>query len=598
MSGGVWRKVLATIAGLALVAGLAGFIASSAGLVLTSARPPHSALTTLVLHYTFKQSVARGASGVVVPAGLDLADPGLIRLGAEHFANTCASCHGGPGLGQSPLALSMRPSPQHLPAVVGQFSDAELFWIVREGVRFSPMPAWPAEGNFDEIWSVVAFLRQLPDMTADDFAALRTGTVGGVPVTPWGSTGPLSAVSLGVPSQPVAEYAYNAPTPGWTPLGLDERPLARCVACHGVDGSGAPTGGRAPNLTILSADDIATALRAYAEGRRESGIMAVVASALSGDQIAALGTYFADSLPDVASPPSPEGNAARGAELANLGKPEAGVPACLSCHADAERERIPLIRPPGLAGQSQRYLKARLDAFSEAHATGLRQAGWHPMPGLAAGLTADERADVAAYFAGLLPGGAPAPRPAPAPSGTDALAVDLVTRICSTCHKPTLAGDAKAAIPNLTGQSPEYIALQLWAFHAERRTASQMIQTAGRLTGADIAALAAHIGAMAPIPAPDGSVLSTEDRAVAERIAREGDAARGVPACASCHSPDGRAALALVPRLDGQGAAYLERRLAAFAERRDAAPYSPMPLIASSLTLAEQKALAALYASR
>ena len=85
------------------------------------------------------------ARACAIPETVDLADPGLIRLGAGHYANTCASCHGGPGLGQSPLALTMRPSPQHLPAVVGQFTDAELFWIVREGVRFSPMPAWPAE---------------------------------------------------------------------------------------------------------------------------------------------------------------------------------------------------------------------------------------------------------------------------------------------------------------------------------------------------------------------------------------------------------------------------------------------------------------------
>lgn len=597
MADGVWRRVALIVAGLGAVGAVGAAIAIGAGLILTSARPPHSALTTFVLHTAFKQSVARGAGGVTMPADLDLAEPGLIRLGGEHFANTCASCHGGPGLGQSPLALSMRPSPQHLPAVVGQFTDAELFWIVREGVRFSPMPAWPAEGNFDEIWAVVAFLRQLPEMTADDFAALRTGPQTDAPLTPWGETGPLAAVSLGIPSQPVAEYAYSAPTPGWTPIGLDERPLARCSACHGADGSGAPTGGRAPNLTILSAGDIEAALRGYAEGRRASGIMAVVASALSGDQIAALATHFAETLPDAASPASRAGDAARGAVLANLGKPQAAVPACLSCHAEAVRTRLPLSRPPGLAGQSQAYLQDRLDAFAEGHAAGLRPVGWHPMPGIAAGLEATERADVAAYFASLAPGQAPLPEPAAAPADAAAVAGDLKTRVCSKCHTGPLTGDAAAGIPNLTGQTPDYLALQLWAFHSGRRTVAQMLEVGERLTAPEIAALSAHLGSLpaAPGQAVTGTPPASDALAAAAQLAQAGDPARGIPACVACHGPTGPS---FAPRLDGQGRAYLDRRLAAFAEGRDAAAYSPMRLIAAALTLDERRALSEFFAAR
>jgi len=122
-------------------------------------------LATLVLHDTFKSSVARQAE--FVPAPPDLHNAGMIALGAQHFAQTCSSCHGGPGLGRSPLALSMRPTPQSLPAVMDRFTDQDLFVILRDGVRFNAMPAWPAKGNFKKILSVVAFLRQLPDMTPE-----------------------------------------------------------------------------------------------------------------------------------------------------------------------------------------------------------------------------------------------------------------------------------------------------------------------------------------------------------------------------------------------------------------------------------------------
>lgn len=84
-----------------------------------------------------------------------------IALGAQHYAQVCSSCHGGPGLGQSPQALGMRPSPQHLASVVSDFDGEQLFVILRDGVRFSAMPAWPADGNYAEIWHLVAFLRAM-----------------------------------------------------------------------------------------------------------------------------------------------------------------------------------------------------------------------------------------------------------------------------------------------------------------------------------------------------------------------------------------------------------------------------------------------------
>ena len=51
---------------------------------------------------------------------------------------------------------------QALPSVVGQFTDSELFEIVDHGVKYSAMPSWPTQARDDEVWSMVAFLRQLP----------------------------------------------------------------------------------------------------------------------------------------------------------------------------------------------------------------------------------------------------------------------------------------------------------------------------------------------------------------------------------------------------------------------------------------------------
>ena len=599
MMDNVWVRAAAIVAGLGVAAALIGGVVISAGLAPTSARPPDSELAVDVLHGTFKAAVTRGGESVRMPETLDLTDPGLIRLGAGHYANTCASCHGAPGMGQSPLALMMRPSPQHLPTVVGQFDDRELYWILREGVRFSAMPAWPADSNFDEIWAVVAFLRQLPDMTAAEFADLRIATDPDAPITPWGEAGEMVATSFGEPSPPRDEYAYLAPTPGWTPIGLDERPLGRCAACHGADGSGSVTNGHAPNLTILSEDEIAAALRGYADGSRPSGIMAVVASALSGDQIDALAAHYA-ALPDIASPAPTVGDVARGEIIATLGLPEAGVPACLSCHGAETRDRLPLIKPPSLQGQTQPYLMTQLDGFAELHARQPRRVAWNPMPGIAAALSDEDRADVAAYFTTLAPGAVVGPASMQPSAEQVATAEGLVGQVCARCHEGALTGDAAAGIANLTGQSAAYVEQQLWAFHAQRRTASQMFETASRLSGDEIAALSRHIGTLPHAamqdPTREGRAVTEDAVAAAGTLVASGDPARGLPACAACHGSDARAVFDIAPRLEGQGQLYLQRRLAHFAEGRDLSPYSPMRAISAALTVDERVALARWYA--
>jgi cytochrome c553 len=78
-----------------------------------------------------------------------------------------------------------------------------------------------------------------------------------------------------------------------------------------------------------------------------------------------------------------------------------------------------------------------------------------------------------------------------------------------------------------------------------------------------------------------------------------GDAARGVPACLSCHGETSVAALPLIPPLQGQNRAYLSRRLDNFAKRYDvnANALNPMPAIARRLTDEERADLAAYFAA-
>jgi cytochrome c553 len=109
--------------------------------------------------------------------------------------------------------------------------------------------------------------------------------------------------------------------------------------------------------------------------------------------------------------------------------------------------------------------------------------------------------------------------------------------------------------------------------------------------------LAHYVNGLTPQPSPAKPDAAAALRGAA--LATRGDPARGVPTCLSCHDAKGVAALPLIPRLQGQNAFYLRRRLALFA-----APYgknlsalNPMPLIAGKLTEQERSDLAAYFAA-
>ena len=164
-------KTLAILVALAVAGGL---LLAWSGLVSVAASSGHYAITTWFLHYTMRQAVKTQSSLVEVPSGV-LDDAGQVALGAVHYADGCAPCHGAPGEPRSPLVLAMTPPPPWLPRVIPTWDTEALFWIVRHGVKYSGMPAWPAQARADEVWAVVAFLRALPDLDAATYRRLVSG---------------------------------------------------------------------------------------------------------------------------------------------------------------------------------------------------------------------------------------------------------------------------------------------------------------------------------------------------------------------------------------------------------------------------------------
>ncbi len=164
-----WRIALEMLVlGFALAIVCGAFLIY-AGAYDVAATRHHWPLTEWVLDTARIRSIKAHAAGIMPPAGLD--DQTKILMGTEHFADHCAICHGAPGVPKGDIAHGLYPQPPDLAITSKTYTDAELFWIVKHGIKMSGMPGWADHGD-DELWATVGFIEKLPDMTDQDYARL------------------------------------------------------------------------------------------------------------------------------------------------------------------------------------------------------------------------------------------------------------------------------------------------------------------------------------------------------------------------------------------------------------------------------------------
>jgi mono/diheme cytochrome c family protein len=123
---------------------------------------PHGPIATWLLETTMDRSVeAHAAALPTPPANLDARR----EQGAKHYQAMCVECHGAPGVKPGELAEGMLPRPPNLEKSISDLNSKQIFWIVKNGVRMTGMPAWGKVDDDKEIWDVVAFVKSLPQLT-------------------------------------------------------------------------------------------------------------------------------------------------------------------------------------------------------------------------------------------------------------------------------------------------------------------------------------------------------------------------------------------------------------------------------------------------
>jgi mono/diheme cytochrome c family protein len=135
-------------------------------------------------------------------------DQRALTTGRAAYTGSCAVCHGAKGDGRGVFGRSTYPDATDLTGVKNK-SDAQLFWIIKNGLGFTAMPAFGEQYKDPEIWAMVAYIR-----------ALQQGT----------------ASALAIPEPTLAQLAAADPAASRQTRGAAIYFALGCHLCHGPEG--------------------------------------------------------------------------------------------------------------------------------------------------------------------------------------------------------------------------------------------------------------------------------------------------------------------------------------------------------------------------
>lgn len=152
-----FRTVLSTLfltllIGAALVVSIARI-----GLLPIQADVAPSGLENIFFSMAVRASVARHT--MQESAAAPLTDEEILSAG-EIYGSMCAECHGQMNGKPSALGLSFYPPAPQFPGHSTGYTENQIFWIVKHGIRNTAMPAWRRLLSDDDIRRVAAFVKR------------------------------------------------------------------------------------------------------------------------------------------------------------------------------------------------------------------------------------------------------------------------------------------------------------------------------------------------------------------------------------------------------------------------------------------------------
>ena len=142
---------------------IGGFAYLRLGLAETRADLPPSQLESLLMTSAVHASVRREAPEMPNPVAPT--DENLIA-GGRLYLDGCAGCHGTPGKPKKEGDDGLFPPVPQLPQVGTQYSEAQMFWVIKHGIRRTGMFANGRWNTDTEVWTMAAYIKRIQSLPA------------------------------------------------------------------------------------------------------------------------------------------------------------------------------------------------------------------------------------------------------------------------------------------------------------------------------------------------------------------------------------------------------------------------------------------------
>ncbi|NQE64341.1 cytochrome c [Caulobacter sp. RHG1] len=160
--------IVLVLGAAALLAVLIAGVTIGLGVYNIGADAPHTRPVYALLETLRNRSISVRATGIQPPD--NLSDPKRIASGAGLYTQMCSGCHLGPGLEKTEMSWGLYPQAPELWRTAGR-PPGEQFWVIKHGVKMTAMPAWGRTHSDALVWDMVAFVRQLPSMSPEQYLA-------------------------------------------------------------------------------------------------------------------------------------------------------------------------------------------------------------------------------------------------------------------------------------------------------------------------------------------------------------------------------------------------------------------------------------------
>jgi len=161
-------KYLLTIAIVLAVFTVGAVLYVWSGIYNIAATEPHWSFTSSFIETLRDRSIALRSKNIQAP---NLDDPKLKQAAFPHYHEMCRLCHGAPGYPPEEFARGLYPSPPIMTSgnIQKEFSEAEIYWIVKHGIKMTGMSAFGPTHKGEELWGLVALAKEIPEMSPEQY---------------------------------------------------------------------------------------------------------------------------------------------------------------------------------------------------------------------------------------------------------------------------------------------------------------------------------------------------------------------------------------------------------------------------------------------